>query len=543
MPAAERLSTLLSNLRALGAKRLLLLGGTFAGVVAALLVGTALLNAPTHEPIYANLEPRDASRVARELAAGGLPHRLSADGTAVLSPIARVDEARMFLAERGLPQSEAGGYELFDAVGSLGLTSFMQEVTRVRALEGEIARTIRGIDGVAGARVHLVLGDPGSFRRERQQPSASIVITTRSEAAREAAPAIRHLVAAAVPGLAVAAVTVLDDRGRLLASGEDMQTSGLASSLTLVRTLEVEVEDKVARALMPFLGAENFRVSAKARVDTTREEVSETVFDPDSRVERETRIERESSESDTRTADEPVTVERDLPDTGDNDPAAGDATSERDERRTETTSYEINSKTVNRVRDAFRVDRLTVAVVVNRKAIGGTSAPDDILAEIRRIATSAAGMDEGRGDALDVTAIDFTESVAIDPVQDAGLMALLHRHLGTGIAAIAFVLGLVLLALLLRPVMSRLLSTTGAAAPGMAAGSPDDWGALPDPAAIQAAEADGARAGGPPPVVYGADPVGLPPLADPAGRLARLVEIDEERAAQVLRQWINEEAA
>src|SRR5690606_39817737 len=110
-------------------------------------------------------------------------------------------EARMLLAEKGLPSSTNAGYELFDNVGSLGLTTFMQEVTRVRALEGEIARTLRSIAGIKAARVHIVMPERGNFRREAQEPSASVVIRTSGIDAAAKAASIRYLVAAAVPGL------------------------------------------------------------------------------------------------------------------------------------------------------------------------------------------------------------------------------------------------------------------------------------------------------------------------------------------------------
>ena len=127
----------------------------------------------------------------------------------------------MILAQKGLPHSGNVGDELYDKLGSLGLTSFMQEVTRVRALEGELARTIQMMRGVKAARVHVVLGDEGSFRRERQPPSASVIIRGDGFDAHATGLAIRQLVAAAVPGMKPEEVTVLDVDGQLLASGSD----------------------------------------------------------------------------------------------------------------------------------------------------------------------------------------------------------------------------------------------------------------------------------------------------------------------------------
>ena len=142
----------------------------------------------------------------------------------------------MLLAEKGLPTSANAGYELFDNVGSLGLTSFMQQVTRVRALEGEIARTIQSINGIKAARVHIVMRERANFRRDEQQPSASVVIRAAGIDADARAPAaIRYLVAAAVPGLDVDKVTVLDSNGTLLAAGDDPANTSASRSLGVER--------------------------------------------------------------------------------------------------------------------------------------------------------------------------------------------------------------------------------------------------------------------------------------------------------------------
>ena len=558
----DRMRAVGGNLRALGAKRLALLGGAFVLVLLATLLGTAMLGPAARETIYGGLDRRDAAAITRELTQLSIPHAVEADGTAVAVPVGRVEEARLALARAGLPASENAGYELFDAVGSIGLTSFMQEVTRLRALEGEIGRSIQLIEGVRAARVHLVTGDPGSFRRSKREPSASIVISTRSDAARASAPAIRHLVAAAVPGLAVGNVTVLDDRGALLAAGDDMETNGLNASLRLVDQLERGVEEKVARALEPFLGG-GVRVSAKARIDTDREEVRETTFDPDGRVEREVRVEREERQSSRRDAGEPVTIEQDLPDTGDGGAGGGDSTSETDQRRSEVTSYEINTRTTSRVRDAYRVDRLTVAVVVDRAQLASLLAADptaaaatpptdadlaEAIARVRRLAQSAAGMDEARGDVIEVTAVDFMEA-ARGADGAASVAPRLERFVAPLLVSLAFVAGLAVLAWGLRPVLFKLLEAPAAAGAGESEG--DEWGAPPALAVSSAApSAPGAfdrmrREGGgafamPPSGFDPTDPTALP-LADPAERLSRLVELDEQRTALVLRRWINME--
>ena len=144
----------------------------------------------------------------------------------------------MLLAEKGLPTSANAGYELFDNVGSLGLTSFMQQMTRVRALEGEIARTIQSIQGIKAARVHIVMAERANFRRDEQKPSASVVIRASDIDAGAGAMSIRYLVAAAVPGLNVDKVTVLDSSGTLLAAGDDPNNTSASRSIGVERTVE-----------------------------------------------------------------------------------------------------------------------------------------------------------------------------------------------------------------------------------------------------------------------------------------------------------------
>jgi flagellar M-ring protein FliF len=171
------------------------------------------LSRPASEVLYAGLDRQDVGRMAGALKEADIPFDVSSDGGTVLVRYGETARARMLLAEKGLPNSPNAGNELYDKLGSLGLTSFMQEVTRVRALEGELARTIQLMRGIKAARVQIVLADEGSFRRVRQPPSASVVVRADTPDDIVAAKAIRHLVASAVPGMTPAEVTVLSTDG------------------------------------------------------------------------------------------------------------------------------------------------------------------------------------------------------------------------------------------------------------------------------------------------------------------------------------------
>jgi flagellar M-ring protein FliF len=249
----EQFKTLLDNLRAFGPQKLAIMGGVGAFVVATVIGASIWLNKPTYETLYVGLDRGDINQIGMVLGENGIDFDVASDGTTVMVPVGRTGPARMLLAERGLPTSTNAGYELFDNVGSFGLTSFMQQVTRVRALEGEIARTIQSIAGVKAARVHIVMSERANFRREEQRPSASVVIRTAGSDATQAAMSIRHMVASAVPGLSVEDVTVLDSAGTLLAAGDDPNNMALTRAMGVERSVEAQVEDNIRRALSPYL--------------------------------------------------------------------------------------------------------------------------------------------------------------------------------------------------------------------------------------------------------------------------------------------------
>src|SRR3954470_23182818 len=144
-----------------------------AVVFAVIGIGSVYLNRPAFETLYVGLDRSDVNQIGMVLGDAGISFDVGSDGTTVLVAAGTTSQARMLLAEKGLPTSANAGYELFDNVGSLGLTSFMQQVTRVRALEGEIGRSIQQINGVNAARVHIVMPDVGNFRRGEQKPTAS----------------------------------------------------------------------------------------------------------------------------------------------------------------------------------------------------------------------------------------------------------------------------------------------------------------------------------------------------------------------------------
>ncbi|RWB23381.1 MAG: flagellar M-ring protein FliF [Mesorhizobium sp.] len=542
----EQIQSLIANLRGFGVRRLALMGGIAALVMAVIGVASVYLNRPAYETLYVGLDRSDVNQIGLVLGEAGIGFDVGADGTSVLVPAGTTAQARMLLAEKGLPTSANAGYELFDNVGSLGLTSFMQQITRVRALEGEIARTIQSIAGVKAARVHIVMSERANFRRDEQQPSASVVIRYAGVDAEKSAQSIRHLVAAAVPGLSADKVTVLDSNGNLLAAGDDTSNTSAARTLGVEQTVEAQIGDNIRRALTPYLGPDNFRASVKADVNTDTRQTEETIFDPESRVERSVQSVRTNEASNQKQASTPTSVEQNLPETQTTS-TEGPQSSSQNDRKEEITNYEINSKKIATVSNGYSVTKMSIAVVVNQERLktilGKDATPEQIakrVADIQKMVASATGFDDERGDVIDVSAVEFIDGLDGEPIDRPGILASIGTYSGTMINAGAFIVVVFLVAFFgLRPMAAAL---TASAKPAAVAGpSFDDvQRSLPTPDAPVAAIASDTPAGALPDARSGSTPLDdlrqkLRPA--PQERLARMVDLNEERTAQILRKW------
>jgi flagellar M-ring protein FliF len=419
-------------------------------------------------------------------------------------------------------------------------------VTRVRALEGEIARTIQSIQGIKAARVHIVMGERANFRREEQQPTASVVIRASEMDAAKSAMAIRYLVAAAVPGLEPDKVTVLDSNGTLLAAGDDPNNNSVSRSIGIERTVETEIESNIRRALTPYLGPDNFRASVKAEVNTDQRQTEETIFDPESRVERSVQVVKANENNTQKAAAQPTTVEQNLPE-ADTTPTAGPETSSESDRKEETTNYEINSKRIATVSNGYTLTKMSIAVVVNQQrmaAILGKGATQEQIEarieEIRRVVASAAGFNEQRGDAINVSAVEFIDGLDGVEVPEPGFLDSLNIQAGTLINAAAFIVVAFLVAWFgLKPMVSAIAKPATAALP--APSFEEVQRALPTP--DTAAPAVGANQPGVLPRPNSIDDIRHKIRPAPQERLARMVDLNEERSAQILRKWAAAEAA
>ena len=465
-------------------------------------------------------------------------------------------KARMILARKGLPRSDSAGYELFDKLGSLGLTTFMQQVTKVRALEGELARTIQQIDGVRAARVHLAMRNETSFRSAGDQPTASVVIRADRNTAKLAANAIRHLVAAAIPGLSTSQVAVMSAEGILLTSNDDSVSAAPEKLISLEREVAADIEARISKTIAPYLGLGQFTVSVSAKLNADRRQINETEFDPASKVERSTRTIKESGEAENASGADAISVEQNVP-VEESPKANGDNSREKKDRKEELTNYEINSKSVSTTSEGYGIDHLSVAIVVNREQIikmlgdgASEEAVEKKVLEIGRLSSSAAGLAKDRGDVIEVSAVAFApEMDPLTEIGDRSAMEVLNGYLGNIINATALIIvSLLVLLLGFRPALRMILNEKSLSS------ITDDAQLLPGSGTVRAigdlTSPTGAHASELPLTM---DPLSAAeqtdPIVDslirgaahdPKDRLIKIVEIDPDRAVQVLKQWLNE---
>jgi flagellar M-ring protein FliF len=543
MNGMDQLARLWTSLLALGPKRLAALGliGVLVFVVTGL--GGYYLSRPSFEILYAGLDRQDVNAIGAALREADIRYDVNAEGNTVLVQYGQTSQARMLLAERGLPHGANAGNELYDKLGSLGLTSFMQGVTRVRALEGELARTIQTMRGVKAARVHIAMPDEGSFRRTRQPPTASVVVRMESSDDSVAAKTIRHLVAAAVPGMTIEEVTVLNSDGNLLASGDDQSEVAPGRMIALEKTVSSEIQDNIRKTLTPYLGMKNFQISVAARLNTDSRQTNETIYNPESRVERSVRVVKQNQTSQNSSAQSPTTVTQNVPQA--KGPVEdGKQSNEENKKQEETTNYELSSKTITTVSGGYALDNLSIAVLINRASLmaslGDKATPDAVdkqILELEKLVSTAAGLRKDRGDSIKLTAVDFIDADRdLEPVAGPGIIEVLAHQTGSALSALSIVgVAVMLMYFGLRPMMKALLKEPERiqtippellAAENFDGGDSDENSELSELTSAPEAgmiEDFGNRQKNP-----------------SQQRLEQMVELDEGHAAAILKQWMRE---
>ena len=400
----------------LGPQRLVAMGAVTLALIGFFAFVMTKMSTPGLGVLFSDLPVADANTIIRDLDSRGVKYEIKQDGSTILVPRDMTTRLRMEFAGKGLPAGGNVGYEIFDKSDTFSATSFVQGVNQLRALEGELSRTIKGLDRVQQARVHLAIPEKKLFDREKQEPRASIVLKVRGELDQSQIRAIRHLVATAVQGLKPEKVSIVDEAGRLLAdgAGNEADAGALAQDKqsSHERRLKGQIEDIVAS----IVGRGRARVQVAAEMDFNRVQQVTDTFDPEGRVVRSTQTRTENQQS-QEARDNQVSVAAELPQQNQNQQAAQqkDAT----QRNEEITNFEISKTTRTEIIEAGRVKRLSVAVLVDGIYAPGANGQNAYQPrsseELERIATlvrSSVGFDRARGDQVEVINLRFAEGVA-----------------------------------------------------------------------------------------------------------------------------------
>lgn len=546
----------LEGLKALGPARLAAMGAVGFGVLGLLAFLVLRGGAEQMALLYGDLDLRDSAQVVEQLGRQHIAYRIAGQGSQILVPVDQVPRARLLLAREGLPTGGSIGYEIFDRGDGLAATQFQQTINETRALEGELARTIRVIDGIRGVRVHLVLPKREPFAREQQDARASVMLTMNGAARldREGVQAILNLVAAAVPGLRPQNIAIVDSRGSMLArAGEPVGAlAGAQSGDELRHTTELRLSRAVEEMLERTLGPGRVRAEAAVEMDFDRVNETQEKYDPDGQVVRSTQTVNSNSKS--TEANSSVSVQNNLP----NADAGNGGSGSQEGRQEETTNYEIGHVVRTLLHEQPQIHRISLAVMVDGVDAPGPDGktmwqprPAEELARIATLVRGAIGYNEQRGDHVDVVSMRFVAPEEPAAAEHGGLFGLklersdIARLAETALFGVIALLGLLLV---LRPMVLRLATIQPAlagvdAALGAAGSAPGllSGGGLAVPG--------GSAALGAPPVAGLLEDESMLSIANVEGqlrassirRISGLVERHPEETLSIVRGWMAEE--
>ena len=526
------------------------------------------MTTPQMVPLFTDLPVDDSASIIKDLERQAVPYQLKNDGAIIMVPKEAVARLRMKLAESGLPKGGGVGYEIFDKTDALGSTTFVQNINHLRALEGELSRTIRGIDRVQAARVHLVLPERPLFSRDKADASASIVLKVRGALEPQQVRAIRHLVATAVNGLKPERVSVIDETGKLLADGatQDNQLSGASSDerkLAYENRLRGEVETIVSSVV----GPGHARVQINADFDINRITQTSDKFDPDGRVVRSSQTREEQSATNDN-KEGAVSAGNELP-VG-RQQADGASRGDQTKKTEEIVNYEISRTTKTEVIEAGRVNRISAAVLVDgnytkndKGEVAYQPRPKEEIDRISALVRSAIGFDAKRGDQIEVVNLRFAE-IAPSPINEpTGWMSFIQftkedimRAAEVGVMAL---LGLVVMFMVVRPLVRRIITPDGmqpglALAPAAVTASPEAGGV-----SIPGVHGSITSTGGPNVSIVGGDEAvaisnrtsAMIDIAKVQGqvhaqsvqKVGELADKNPHEAVSIIRNWLHEDAA
>jgi flagellar M-ring protein FliF len=533
---------LVEFLKSLGAARIAAMAAVAAALIGFFVFIMLRVTAPQMTPLFTDLSYEDSIAIVKDLERQNIPYELKNDNSIVLVPKDRVTRLRMKLAEAGLPKGGSVGYEIFDKSDVLGTTSFVQNINHLRALEGELARTIRALDRVQAARVHLVLPERPLFSRDKVEASASIVLKVRGMLESLQVRAIRHLVASAVNGLKPERVSIVDETGRLLADGAQIENALGQNADERQVALERRLREQIETIITSVVGPGRARVQLTADFDFNRVTQTSEKYDPEGRVMRSSQT-REESATVNDANNGQVTVANELPGAPRTPPEGGTAR-EQSRKSEEIVNYEITRSTKTEVTEGGRVNRISVAVLVDGTYVkndkGETTYQPREKEEIDRISSlvrTAIGFDQKRGDQVEVVNLRFAEVPANAIPEPAGLLAsfaftkddIMHWIE----LLVMLVLAVIVVLIVIRPLVRRILASDESRAPALVSNIQDT---LPTPEEIKAMPNQTAK-------MIDIAQVQGQVHAQSVQKVGELADKNPNETISIIRGWLHENAA
>ena len=462
------MNNLLQSLKSLSPGRLAAIAAIIIFLISFFIYIAVRMNSGTYSVLYTDLELEDAKKIVAELETANVEYKLTKNGTEILVPEEFVNKMRIDTAELAMAsQGSNVGYEIFDNTDALGSTNFVQNVNLIRALEGELARTIRSVDNIKSARVHLVLPKREMFSREEQKPSASVMIkTVNGPLDAKSILSIQKLVAAAVPKLDIKNIAIVDSFSNLLSEDDSTNKQNIINAENEMMRLEQErkLTNQLQNMLERTVGKGRVQAQVNIEMDFDQVVTNEEIYDPDSKVVRsQSSISEEGTSTDSIN---PVTVDQNIPN-GDAVLNNSGAVSQNSKTE-ETINYEISKVVRNKVRNSGVIKRLTAAVAVDGiyeldeegKEVYRSRTPAE-MEKLTELVKSAVGYDANRGDSVQVENIQFAANRKTF-VQKPEIMyfgftkeELLRMAEGLGVSIVA----ILVILLVIRPLINNAFDT------------------------------------------------------------------------------------
>ena len=456
------MSNFIQSIKNMSAGRLIALAAVVLFLISFFVYLATQLNSTSYSVLYTDLELEDAKQIVERLESSNVKYKLAKNGTEILVPTDVVNKMRVDTAELALASKGSNvGYELFDNTDALGSTNFVQNVNLVRALEGELARSVRSVDNIKSARVHLVLPKREMFSREEQKPSASVVIRTiNGPLSEQSVSAIQKLIAASVPKLSVKDVAIVDSSGNLLTEEKNKKLQDISRNEEIHRELEQQMTERLQLLLDKSLGLGTSRAQVYLEMDFDQVVTNEEIYDPDGQVVRSEAT--SSGTSATTDKNAPVTVAQNIPN-GDN-VLEGEGSYTQSSNDESTVNYEISKIVRNKIKNNGTISRMTAAVIVDgiyeRDSEGKIvyrPRTEDEMRKLNDLVKSAVGYNPDRGDMVEVKNLRFArEDLKPEKVEEILILGFTKAEViriaeGIGVALVA----ILVILLVIRPLINN----------------------------------------------------------------------------------------